>query len=122
MTALPGDVTLTKEEADAAVAAALARKSDALRAEDDAKLAADKEKIETASRQRDEAKQATARKSKPEAFIGIDLGGDARVYLKNTSFNRDGSYTRDRTVAYGTKTYEHHTDDADGVWLYRHLG
>lgn len=99
-------VALTDEEINAAVVAA----ADAKRAS----LA----QSETASQQAEaEALAREERISSPLQYVGLDLGGGIS-YIKL----KDAAPSRDRCVTVDGRTYEHVSDDADGIWIYRHLG
>lgn len=97
------EVELTEEEEAAAIAAAKVTKADA-----DAAAA-----VEAAA-----AAERAKRQATPEKFIGIDVGRTGDAAYQDAPKNWD----RDRTVFLAGVTYEHVSDDADGVWIYRHLG
>lgn len=68
------------------------------------------------------AKQAAdaraARVADPLAYVGLASGDNAITYVKL----KQPLFQHERTVRLQGVTYEHVSEDDDGIWIYRHLG
>jgi hypothetical protein len=99
---------LTEEEATALVLAEAKRRH----AE---KIA----KGETDAQTEAETKARAERVAAPLDYIGLDLGKNGSyAYMKLTH----PPIAPERTIRIAGVTYEHVHEDADGIWLYQHLG
>lgn len=114
-------VELTEAEAKAALDRAVQEKEAQIKAEEEAARAAAAAKKEEAEARKKAEQEAADRKANPGNYVGVVLEG-----LPDPVYYRNASPQNDRTIALGEGlsrvTYEHVSEDADGVWLYRHLG
>lgn len=117
-------VELTAEEQEAALKAALSMKMDSLKAEEAA--AEVREVAEVAAKEAGAAAQAYAeeqarlkveRRAEPRKFVGLmEAGASDPSYQANPA----GS-SLERTLYLNSHSWEHVSEDVDGVWIYRRL-
>lgn len=98
---------LGQDEMRALVIAEAKRRAAEKAASAEAKAAADAEE-----------KARAERREAPMNYVGLDVGkSGSYVYMRLTK----PPIAPDRTVRIGPTTFEHVDEDADGVWLYRHM-
>ena len=108
-------VELTEAETRVALSMALNQKIAQMRADVEAQALAVAEASARDDAERQARAEADGRHDRPYAYIGIILDDGSRQYFPNASDKHD------RTVQIGLTTYEHRTEDADGVWLYAYM-
>lgn len=67
--------------------------------------------------QKKAAEEAAARAANPLAYVGLADSQDNVVYVKL----KRPLFQHERTIQYTGTTYEHVREDADDVWIYRHM-
>lgn len=117
---------LTPEEEQAAIDRAIQEKRDARQQavkDAEAKEAAEEEaeriRLEKLEAERVEVEQKERRRSEPLLFVGVET--DDRRGGVNVFYYPNAVRGRERTIRVDDRVCEHIREDADGVWIYRHL-
>lgn len=75
------------------------------------------EQAQEAAEEQAEAKERAKRAAEPLAYVGILDAEGVVSYVKL----KQPLWQHERTIKIHTTTYEHVTEDAEDVWIYRHM-